>query len=233
MADEAPLSQNDADTLTRLTCALINTIRTAPGEAARIWFPGGIDAVNLAVTLSPSGVSVNLSINGPTTPVGVQAPVVAARAFAVADESRVMAAVQVAGSNPANLKDCNKFVKAVASQCGVDVDANADADAIVDIITGDTWTQIAAGDNETAMAKAKEGKLVIAGMRTDEFSSPHSHGHIAVVHGHEDANHPGFPHASWGSLDGTGAQAGTVDGLLRNTFPIVDLAKVHYAFRDI
>ena len=225
------VTNDDITAAKTLALEVLNSTRERD-DAHGKWFPNGIDGLSLSVSVGKDGVQVGLTLSGPKP-----SPGDTALAFtiphALDTEQRVMAAAKTAAQDAANLKDCNKFVKVVANAVGIPIDPAADADAIVESIQSAPWTLLPLGDNKAAMAKAAEGKLVLAGLKKNEFKTPHSHGHVAVVHGHAVAGHPGFPHASWGSLDGTGAQAGTFDGSIRDTFPLSDLSKIHYGFRDI
>ena len=223
-------AKDDSAVVGRLAKELIATVKEQTAQD-RIWFPNGIDSLTINVSVSAQGANLSLSIAGPKS-AGI-AGATAALSLLAAGEQRVMDASKEAGKIPANLADCNKFVKDVASRVGITIDPNANADRIVDIIGTGPWTPLPVGDNAAAMSKAAEGKLVVAGMKASEFTTPHSNGHVAVVHGHEVAGHPGFPHASWGSLNGSGPSAGTVDGSIRNSFPVKDLSKIHYGFRDL
>jgi hypothetical protein len=60
-------------------------------------------------------------------------------------------------------------------------------------------------------------------LRAHGFDPPRDHGHVVVVVKGDDAAHPGFPLAYWGTLDGVGKK----DSSIRNTFrPNTDLPKV-------
>jgi len=185
-------------------------------------FPNGIDQVELELGIGgPAAFSLKLKVSGPsprTSHVSQFASTI------------VFDACKTVSGDAAAMKDCNKFVKKVASMCGITIDSGANADEIVDIIGSAPWKfDIPLGAAEAAMEKAATGFLVVAGMKKSEFSKPHSNGHVAIVHGESVAGHPGFPHASWGSLDLNGKFYGSI----RDCFPVSDLARVHYGYIQI
>ncbi len=84
----------------------------------------------------------------------------------------------------ANSDDCNKYVKAVAGPFfdpDLFMGPGMNADAIVGQLRASAdWTALGT-DHTQAIAKAKAGKFVIAGMTSAELNS--TNGHLAVVVG--------------------------------------------------
>jgi hypothetical protein len=79
---------------------------------------------------------------------------------------------------PAHSGDCSGFVQAVGAGLGVTIQGQANQ--IVDTLrAGGNWVPLA--DGPTALASARAGKLVIAGLRGDEQTAPDAHGHVVVV----------------------------------------------------
>jgi hypothetical protein len=98
----------------------------------------------------------------------------------------------------ANKGDCSGFARAVAAQVGVPLVGIADE--IVDTLrTSAEWTPLANGI--AAAQSAKDGKLVMAGLKGAEQAVPNAHGHIVVVVDGPLA-HDAYPTAYWGSLGG-------------------------------
>lgn len=132
-------------------------------------------------------------------------------------------------NNDPAMGDCNAFVKNVAGQFGVTINASLNADGIVGSFGSAPFTKTTM-DPTTAMSWANDG-LVIAGMTKTELNAgygPHSNGHVAVVHNIADSNHRNFPMASWGVLGGRGKS----DASIRLSFPAAacDADAVHFAF---
>ncbi|HEX2547932.1 MAG TPA: hypothetical protein VHL79_23815 [Ramlibacter sp.] len=88
-----------------------------------------------------------------------------------------------------NSEDCNKYVKAVSAPF-FDPDLftgpNMNADRIVALLrqSGD-WTQLGTSHDQ-AIASAKAGRFVVAGMTSSELQS--SNGHLAIVVGDDGQN---------------------------------------------
>ncbi|RWP51084.1 hypothetical protein [Mesorhizobium sp.] len=95
----------------------------------------------------------------------------------------------------ANKKDCNAFVKAVAADCKVVIAADADADAIVSLVTGAGWRREA--DGPAALKAAQEGRLVIGGLSGADLGDDHGHVVVVVAVGLEKGL---YPSAYWGTL---------------------------------
>jgi len=58
------------------------------------------------------------------------------------------------------------------------------ADAMIDVMrAGNGWAAVPDAEPDAAIRLAAQGKLVIAGMRSDWFEDPQAHGHLAVVIG--------------------------------------------------
>jgi hypothetical protein len=127
------------------------------------------------------------------------------------------------------MNDCSAFVKKVAGRFGVNIDPTLDADGIVGAFAAAPFTQTTM-DPATAMGWAAGG-LVVAGMKCSELDpayGTHSNGHVAIIHPIADPNHPGFPMASWGVLNGRGKSNTSI----RWSFPAAacDADAVHFAF---
>lgn len=85
----------------------------------------------------------------------------------------------------ANKGDCNQFLKAVANDyfdtTGFD---GLDADGIIGVLANaaNGWANLN-NDPQQAIADAKGGKFVVAGMTSAQLADPH--GHLAVVVGQD------------------------------------------------
>jgi len=124
----------------------------------------------------------------------------------------------------ANKSDCGHFVRAVASSLGVALfDPNDNADGILDKLSvAPGWNPLP--DRGTVEADAAAGAFIVAGLRGGELVPPEAHGHVIVVVRGDDINHPGFPMAYWGKLNGVGQKNSSI----RNTFRLAVLDSVHY-----
>lgn len=101
---------------------------------------------------------------------------------------------------PADKGDCSRFVRDVATACGIFL--VGDANEIVEEITSGTngWRPLK--DGVEAAASAAGGKLVVGGLQGSKQASPNPHGHVViVVPGELDRDL--YPTAYWGSLAGT------------------------------
>jgi hypothetical protein len=193
-------------------------------------FPHGIGTVEIAATVEPLRISFSLKI---TDADGRPASAPAARPLDAASSSIAATILTYCVALDTNddpvMKDCNAFVKNVAGNFGVTIDATLDADGIVDSFTNAPFTKTTM-DPSAAISWANEG-LVVAGMKRAELDGAYgsySHGHVAIVHDIADPNHPGFPMASWGTLGGRGKS----DTSIRQSFPAAacDDDAVHFAF---
>jgi hypothetical protein len=124
----------------------------------------------------------------------------------------------------ANKADCNKFVKAVASHFGIELQGAADS--IVDGISGAEWTQLS--DGIAAKAQADSGFLVIGGLKGSDMSPPEDHGHVVIVVSGPLAQDK-YPTAYWGKLEGVGSQNKTVNW----AWTSANRDKVKYACRSV
>ena len=76
-------------------------------------------------------------------------------------------------------KDCNKFVKEVASELREKLPGGVDADADGIMTEMDThWRELSP---ERAILAAGQGVFVVAGLRKKDFKTPHTNGHVCVV----------------------------------------------------
>lgn len=131
---------------------------------------------------------------------------------------------------PADKGSCNGFVIAVASELGVDLAGTADQ--ILDAITapGSGWKELA--DGVAAKAAAGQGKLVVAGLRSRDFSKKEDHGHVVIVV--PGAMNPGgwAPAAYWGSLNPEVAKKGAGGSPLSLCFIEVDGKNSKFEYRS-
>ena len=125
----------------------------------------------------------------------------------------------------AHAGDCSGFVRAVASQLGVQL--HGLANEIVDTIRdGDDWTPLP--DGIAAAQAAAAGKLVIGGLKGSEQARPDPHGHVVVVVTGSLA-HDAYPSAYWGRLGGTGDKDKTINW----AWNAEDRDKVSYAEHEL
>ena len=115
----------------------------------------------------------------------------------------------------ANKGDCSGFVKTVAKQFSIEL--SGQANDIIDSISGkDTkWTKLK--DGKEAKNKAKEGFLVVAGLKDKP------NGHVVIVVDGPLAKEK-YPTAYWGKLDGVGKKKETLNYAWKEK----DLDKVEY-----
>lgn len=105
--------------------------------------------------------------------------------------------------------------------------ASDDADTILNkLSSAAAWPPIpSTPDLSTVESYAATGQFIIAGLRSNEFTPPRTHGHVVVIVKGDDPVHPGYPLAYWGSLGSVGQK----DSSIRNTFiPDSDLPNVKY-----
>jgi hypothetical protein len=125
----------------------------------------------------------------------------------------------------AHASDCSGFVRAVASELGVQL--HGLANEIVDTIRdGDDWTPLP--DGIAAAQAAAAGKLVIGGLKGSEQARPDPHGHVVVVVTGPLA-HDAYPSAYWGRLGGTGDEDKTINW----AWNAEDRDKVSYAEHEL
>jgi hypothetical protein len=209
--------------------AITQKLTGGEGFGGPTTFPHGIGNIEITATLEPQKISFSLkiadAIGKPTSPLTT--------GFTKAASSSTAAdilnyCVSLDTSNDPVMTDCNAFVKKVAANFGVTIDASLDADGIVGSFGSTPFTKTTM-DPAIAMSWANDG-LVVAGMTKAELNGfgPHSNGHVAIVHNTADTAHPGFPMASWGSLGGRG-QSNTS---IRQSFPATacDADAMHFAF---
>lgn len=77
-----------------------------------------------------------------------------------------------------NSDNCSGFVKSVANSLGISLPKIANADGIMDSVSG-SWTKIESGAE--AAQKAATGKLVIAGLKSKDHSPARANGHVVIV----------------------------------------------------
>lgn len=130
---------------------------------------------------------------------------------------------------PTKKNACNLFAIEVADRLGVTLTGLADD--IVDQIRGSAWTRLT--DGVAARDAAVQGKLVIAGMKHDEFTTPRTEGHVAIVVP-GNMNPGGWaPAGYWGSTDPVVAAKGGVGDPISLCFRAEDKAKITYACQTI
>lgn len=126
---------------------------------------------------------------------------------------------------PAHSGDCSSFVKAVGADVGVTIEGVAN-DIVDTLRAGGDWVALA--DGPAALASARAGKLVLAGLRGDEQAVRNAHGHVVVVvDGPLDRNL--YPSAYWGQLGGTGAECKTINW----AWTVQDRDRVTYGAHDL
>lgn len=129
------------------------------------------------------------------------------------------AIVSACEASYAHRKLCNVFVTDVARKLGVTV--SGDADSII-ATASLRWRTLS---RHEAILAAGKGAFIIAGMKSEEFSTPHEHGHVCVV---IPGTNAAFPRVySTNDSDGPwGKSRGTVP--LSHVFPAKDVLKVRY-----
>jgi hypothetical protein len=96
----------------------------------------------------------------------------------------------------AHKSDCSGFARAVANEFKVPLQGLA-GEIVENLRTGQGWALLS---NGVAPAQsARNGKLVIAGLKGSEQAHPDPHGHVVVVVGEPLAHHA-YPSAYWGKL---------------------------------
>ncbi len=98
----------------------------------------------------------------------------------------------------AHKSDCSGFARAVANELKVPLQGLAD-EIVETLRTGQGWALLPNG--VVAAQSARNGKLVIAGLKGSEQAHPDPHG----------LAHDAFPSAYWGRLGGTGAKDKTIN----------------------
>lgn len=89
---------------------------------------------------------------------------------------------QCAVKFPSEKDDCNGFLKAVSNvffEPDLFSGSDMNADRIIDTLNSDAKWEKLGKVHKTAVDRAKTGKFVIAGMKSNELSS--AHGHVAVI----------------------------------------------------
>ena len=125
----------------------------------------------------------------------------------------------------AHKSDCSGFARAVAAQLGVTLVGLADQ--IVETLrTDQNWTRLP--DGVAAAQSARDGKLVIAGLKGAEQANPDPHGHVVVVVDGPLA-HDAYPSAYWGQLGGIGKKDTTINW----AWTTADRDNVTYAERPL
>ncbi|MET4233279.1 hypothetical protein ABIA85_006572 [Bradyrhizobium sp. LA6.10] len=123
---------------------------------------------------------------------------------------------------------CNYFAIEVARQLSVTLSGTADQ--IVDEIKGTGWTSIENGP--AARDAATQGKFVIAGIKSGDFTEPRHEGHVAVVVAGA-MNPAGWaPAGYWGSTDSNVASKGGSGAPISQCFRAEDKDKIVYASRS-
>jgi hypothetical protein len=128
-----------------------------------------------------------------------------------------------------NQNDCHEFVIAVASQFKITLTGTADD--IMKQIKGPGWTSLGY-DGIAASNAAKAGKLVIAGMTSEDLDD--DNGHVVVVVAPTGAlGHKKYPYAYWGSLNPGIRPNGGAGTTINFSFDLKHRDKVFYASTDI
>jgi hypothetical protein len=124
---------------------------------------------------------------------------------------------------------CNRFSIEVASRVGVTL--TGIADQIVDQIRGPGWTRLT--DGPAARDTATQGKLVVAGLKSGDFTHPRAEGHVAIVVP-GPMNPLGWaPAGYWGSTDPDVAEKGGSGSPISLCFRLEDKDKIVYASHNI
>ncbi len=96
--------------------------------------------------------------------------------------------------------DCSGFVKAVAAKYNVVFTGKAD-DILDQLADNTNWQEEV--DGVAAAKAASAGKLVIAGLKSDQLDPVDTNGHVVIVVKGELVNGK-YPLAYWGKLNGVG-----------------------------
>src|SRR5271163_3070995 len=94
----------------------------------------------------------------------------------MADPDEIITACKQLLTVPANARECNEFVIAVAARFGIIL--SGIADQIIGEITGGNWTQHG-NDGKAASEAAGNGALVVGGMTSEALGD--AHGHVLIV----------------------------------------------------
>jgi hypothetical protein len=210
----------------RALLAIMQKLTSVSGTGVPSAFPHGIGTIDISATVEPAKISLSLKI---TDAAGKLASPLVSRLTETTGDQILKYCVSLDEADDDVMTDCNAFVKKVAGNFGVTIDATADADKIVDSFGGAPFTKTTK-DPKVAMGWAKDG-LVVAGMKQSELDpdyGTYTHGHVAIVHNAEDQVHKGFPMASWGTIGGRGQSNATI----RQSFKAkaCDDKAVHFAF---
>jgi hypothetical protein len=208
--------------------AIAQKLTGGEGSSARTPFPHGIGSIEVTATVEPQKIQFSLKIaDAGGRPVSSFTELTEAASRSIAADI-LNYCVSLDNNDDPVMTDCNAFVKNVAGNFGVTIDAGLDADGIVGSFGSGPFTKTTT-DPATAMSWANDG-LVVGGMTKAELNKygPHTNGHVSIVHNTADSAHPGFPMASWGSLGGRGKSNTSI----RQSFPAAacDEDKVHFAF---
>jgi hypothetical protein len=130
---------------------------------------------------------------------------------------------------PANQNACNFFAIAVANHLGVKLSGRADQ--IVDQIRGAGWSALPGGP--AARTAAMGGKLVIAGIKSGDFTQPRDEGHVAIVVSGPMNGGGWAPAGYWGSTSPDIAKKGGSGNPISECFREEDSGKIVYAQADI
>ena len=77
-----------------------------------------------------------------------------------------------------NKNNCSGFLKSVAGKLGVPLPATANADGLVDAISG-SWKKLA--DGATAAREAAAGNFVVVGLKGPDHTPARNNGHVGIV----------------------------------------------------
>jgi hypothetical protein len=209
----------------RALLAIVQKLTSVQDAGVQSAFPHGIGTIDISASVEPAKISLSLKI---TDAVG-KLTRVADQFVDTTGDQILKYCVSLDEADDDVMTDCNAFVKKVAGNFGVTIDATADADKIVGSFGSAPFTKTTM-DPKVAMGWAKDG-LVVAGMKKSELDGhygSYTHGHVAIVHNSEDQVHKGFPMASWGTIGGRGQSNTTI----RQSFKAkaCDDKAVHFAF---
>jgi cell wall-associated NlpC family hydrolase len=107
--------------------------------------------------------------------------------------------------------DCSGFVRAVATDLGIEPRLTGQADDIMDQCrSSSAWGTLKSG--EAAATAAADGYFVIAGLKANEHVPAKNNGHVVVIIGRKPLYHSTYPYCYGGSLTASTAQTRNENG---------------------
>ncbi|MBC7987852.1 MAG: hypothetical protein H7X93_14465 [Sphingomonadaceae bacterium] len=181
--------------------------------------------------MAPQGGQDGFYGSNPGAPMALRMPEPARAPATTSDESNARKVIETCKAQwPATKGSCNGFVTAVASELGVTLSGTANQ--ILDHITGQGSEWKALSDGVAAKAAAEKGSLVIAGLRSGDFTPADDHGHVVIVVA--GPMNPGgwAPAAYWGSINSAIAAKGGDGSPLSLCFRKVDGQSAKFVYRS-